>query len=221
MSPEEKTLLRNGAQEIGVELSPAALDRFEIFTEELLRWNARLNLTALRNVTDIITKHFIDSLTINSLLPFGARLLDIGSGGGFPSIPLKIARPDLDVVSVDSVQKKIIFQRQAARLLGFANFSAVHARVEDLAGTMGGSFDCVVARAVADITLLVRVAVPLLSGNGRMIAMKGIRWQEELVQAAGSLDALGLRVAETRLFKLPIIGDERGLVVLERENRSS
>ena len=218
MSPEEKKLLRAGAKEVGVELSDAEIDRFDLFTAELLRWNAKLNLTSLRELTDVIPKHLVDSLSISGLLPVGARLLDIGSGGGFPCIPLKIARPDLDLVSVDSVQKKINFQRHVARLLGLEKFRAVHARVEELIGELGGSFDFVVARALADIAVLARMAMPFLADGGKLIAMKGGKWQEELGESAGEIDAMGLLVAETKELRLPIIGDVRGLVLLGRKN---
>jgi 16S rRNA (guanine527-N7)-methyltransferase len=148
-------------------------------------------------------------------------LLDIGSGGGFPSIPLKIVRPDIDILSVDSVQKKINFQRQVARLLGFEKFKAAHARVEELVGEYGERFDFAVARAVAEIALLGRMATPFLSENGKLIAMKGSRWKEELEESESELPGLGLCVSETRELRLPIIGDLRCLILLKRQNKSN
>lgn len=217
MTSDERTMLADGAKLIGTELSDVQLDRFDLFTQELLRWNAKLNLTSLKKIDEIITKHYLDSLTLCSLIPINARLLDMGSGGGFPSIPLKIARPDINVVSVDSVQKKIIFQRQATRLLGFENFSGVHSRVEDLGEEIHGSFDIVVARAVSDILVLARMALPFLADDGKLIAMKGIRWKEELAQSEAGIDDLGFGVAEVRELRLPISGDERCLILLERK----
>jgi 16S rRNA (guanine527-N7)-methyltransferase len=215
VNPHEKELLCNGAKEIGIELTVTQTDHFDLFTKELLRWNTKLNLTSLRSLPDIITKHYIDSLTICNFLPAGSRLLDVGSGGGFPSIPLKIVRSDLDLVSVDSVQKKINFQRQISRLLKFEKFRSLHARVEEMvAGEMAGSFDFVVARAVADITILARMAVPFLAKGGKLIAMKGSRWKEEIAQSEGELDAMGLLILETRELKLPIIRDERCVIIL-------
>ncbi|GAM08503.1 ribosomal RNA small subunit methyltransferase G [Geobacter sp. OR-1] len=216
MSPAEMELLRDGAKELGIELSDSELDRFRLFTDELLRWNAKLNLTALTDPRDIIVKHYLDSLTINSSLPLGASLLDFGSGAGFPCLPLKIVRHDLDLLSVDSVQKKINFQRQVSRLLGLERFKALHTRVEALAKE-GGRFDFVVARAVADVAVLARLGAPFLAENGRLIAMKGSRWREEIVEAGRELDELGLAVIETRELRLPITGDERGIVIIGRK----
>jgi 16S rRNA (guanine527-N7)-methyltransferase len=221
VKPEERNMLCNAAREIGIELTGGEIDQFELFTGELLRWNSKLNLTSLKNLTDIITKHYLDSLTICDLIPIGASLLDIGSGGGFPCIPLKIVRPDIDILSVDSVQKKINFQRQAARLLGFEKFKAVHARAEDLAGEYGEQFDFVVARAVAEIAVLARMSKPFLSVDGKIIAMKGSRWKEELEESESELSGVGLCVFETRELKLPIIGDLRGLILLSHLKRSN
>lgn len=217
MTPADREMLLVGAGQVGVELTPENAESFEIFTAELLRWNAKLNLTSLDRPADIITKHYIDSLTICNMLPAGTRLLDIGSGGGFPSIPLKIVRPDLDILSVDSVLKKINFQKQVARLLGFKKFSARHARVEDLVTDFTDSFDFVVARAVSDLVALAKLALPFLAENGRLIAMKGSRWREELADAEGNLDGLGFLVAETKELRLPIINDGRGIIILQRK----
>lgn len=217
MRSEEICILHDGAETIGVELSQAQLDSFKVFTQELLRWNAKLNLTSIKKPVEIIARHYIDSLTICSFLPLGAKLLDIGSGGGFPAIPLKIARPDLAILSVDSVQKKINFQKQVARLLGFEDFTPLHARVEDLPPEYSGSFDFVVARAVADLVALAKLASTFLNKNGRLIAMKGSRWKEEVIDSERELACLGFSVTETRELTLPITGDGRGIVLFKCE----
>jgi len=217
VSPENRKLLGDAAKELGIDLSLDQIDKFDIFSKELQRWNSKLNLTSLKDPSDIILKHYIDSLTISPLITSGSKLLDIGSGGGFPSIPLKIVRQDIDVLSVDSVQKKINFQRQVARLIGIENFRAVHSRIEDLFNEFAGTFDFVVARAVADISILARMATQFLSDGGRLIAMKGVRWKEELDQSESEFADLGLFVEETRELRLPFIGDVRGLILLRHE----
>jgi len=212
----ERELLRDGAFQLGIDLDDTCLDRFALLAGELRRWNAKVNLTALKSVRDIVTRHFVDSLTIAPLLPHGARLLDIGSGGGFPCIPLKIARPDLEIVSVDGVQKKILFQRHVARLLGFDRFSAIHGRAEALAQTMPRLFSVVVARAVADMETLLRLGLPLLADDGVIIAMKGRQGRVEIEAAREAISALGVSVREVRELRLPASGDERTLILLGR-----
>lgn len=217
MTSEEATMLRCGAIELGIELSGEEIDRFALFTRELLRWNAKLNLTALEKVTDIVAKHYLDSLSISSLLPCGAILLDIGSGGGFPSIPLKIIRPDIVAISVDSVQKKINFQRHVARSLRLEKFRAVHSRIEDLDQGLAGGVDFVVARAVADLMVLAQMGARFLTQDGKLIAMKGSRWREEMAESAGRLDGLGLVVTDTIELRLPVTGDVRGVILIGRK----
>ncbi len=216
MNVSERDLLMNGARKLGIELNETDIDRFSILSEELIRWNSKVNLTALKRVADIIAKHFLDSLTLLPLLPFGASLLDIGSGGGFPSLPLKIVRQDLDMVSVDSVQKKILFQRHVARMLELDKFVPIHARAEELAASLDQRFDFVAARAVADLPSLVRLGMPLLAGKGRLIAMKGGLGREEVAQAESELSHLDVVVEEIREFRLPNSGDVRMLITLKR-----
>jgi 16S rRNA (guanine527-N7)-methyltransferase len=217
MNSAEKSLLGDGASELGIMLSTSEIECFGRLTEELLRWNSKLNLTSLKDMREIIIKHYLDSLTICNLLPQGASVLDIGSGAGFPSIPLKIVRDDLDILSVDSVLKKINFQKQIARLLGFEKFRSVHARLEALDDGEKGRFDFAVARAVADITVLARLAKPFLADHGKLIAMKGSRWREEIELSAKELDGLGLAVTESRELRLPFSGDERGIVLIGKK----
>ncbi|MBT0665060.1 16S rRNA (guanine(527)-N(7))-methyltransferase RsmG [Geobacter pelophilus] len=217
MNLAEKSLLGDGASQLGIALSASEIECFGRLTEELLRWNSKLNLTSLKDMREIIIKHYLDSLTIYNLLPQGAIVLDIGSGAGFPSIPLKIVRNDLDILSVDSVLKKINFQKQIARLLGFEKFRPVHARLEALDDGEKGRFDFAVARAVADITVLARLAKPFLADHGKLIAMKGSRWREEIELSAKELDGLGLVVTESRELRLPFSGDERGIVLIGKK----
>lgn len=214
MTDRERAMLAEGAAELGVELDKVALDRFDLLAAELLKWNAKLNLTALKTVEEIVTRHFLDSLTIVPFLASGGVLLDIGSGGGFPSLPVKIVRPDIEVTSLDAVAKKIHFQRHAARLLQLERFSAVHGRAETFSATVGKAFDYVVARAVADLPLLVRLGAPFLGGGGVLLAMKGKQGRGEVDASLEELDQLGFVLSDLREFTLPLSGEERSLVFL-------
>jgi len=205
-----------GATELGLSLTSAELGKLYRLADELKKWSKKINLTAITADEVIAVKHFLDSLTLLKVVGPKGHLLDIGSGGGFPAIPLKIAAPGLQVTSVDTVEKKIIFQRHAARLLGLHGFTALHARGEELAAHHASEFDRVVSRAFSDIPTFVRIALPLLKENGKMIAMKGRGGREEAHTVEKALSSIGVRVTDIIEFSLPISGDARTLVVMER-----
>ncbi len=214
MSLPLRELLESGARELGVTLSPSAVDRMLLFMMELRKWNRKINLTAISTERGIVIKHLLDSLTVVPHLPQGARCLDLGSGGGFPAIPLALARPDLKLTSVDATLKKIHFQRHAARLLGLTNLEALHARGEALAGSHGNGFDVVLSRAFSSLPEFVSLARPLLALGGVIIAMKGKSGGDEALEAAPFFEERGLVVSEVVRFRLPASGDERSLVVI-------
>lgn len=202
----------------GLALPTATLAALETFLAELLRWNQKVNLTSITEPAEAREKHLLDSLSLLPLVRGDERLLDIGSGGGFPSIPLKLASPGLQVVSVDAVQKKIAFQRHVARLLGLKGFTAEHLRVEQLPHhPLGvGGFDLVVSRAFAALDQFAALALPCLAPAGRIIAMKGAEGEKELQQHSEALSSLGLVCSELRVLRLPRSGAMRSLIVLTR-----
>ena len=161
-------------------------------------------------------KHFADSLSLLGSLKKSGTLLDIGSGGGFPAIPLKIMLPHLSVVSVDAVEKKILFQRHAGRLLQLENFAALHARAEELIESYASQFDYVVSRAFSDLPHFVSLALPLLKETGQIIAMKGRDGREEAAAAEKQFAELGVKVADCIHLRLPVSGDDRYLVVMKK-----
>jgi 16S rRNA (guanine527-N7)-methyltransferase len=216
MNERARELLVSGAAEMGLSLTSAELGKLYRFADELKKWSRKINLTAITADEEIAVKHFLDSLTPLKVVGPKGHLLDIGSGGGFPAIPLKIAAPGLQIVSVDAVEKKVIFQRHAARLLGLHGFTALHARGEELAGHHAGEFDRVVSRAFSDIPTFVRIALPLIKKNGKIVAMKGRGGREEAHTVEKSLAEIGVRVTDIIEFRLPITGDARVLVIMER-----
>ncbi|RNC67690.1 MAG: 16S rRNA (guanine(527)-N(7))-methyltransferase RsmG [Desulfuromonadales bacterium] len=216
MEQGARNLLLRGAEQLGVHLGPNELGKLSLFAAELKKWNRKINLTAIRSDEDIALKHFVDSLALCRLIHKG-RFLDIGSGGGFPVIPLKIVLPRLEAVSVDAVEKKIIFQRHAARALGLHGFTALHVRAEEMAATHAAHFDWVVSRAFADIPTFVRMAAPLLAPGGRIVAMKGKEGRGEAEAVRRALDDLGVTVVALEEFALPISGDERALIVMAKQ----
>jgi 16S rRNA (guanine527-N7)-methyltransferase len=216
VNEQAKKKLTSGLNELGVELTTAEMGKFNLLAAELKKWSRKINLTAIKEDEEIAVKHFLDSLTLIRIIGTKGDLLDIGSGGGFPAIPLKIARHELHVVSVDAVEKKIIFQRHVARQLGLQRFEALHARAEDLAAKHAGRFDWVVSRAFSDIPTYARIALPLIKEQGRIIAMKGRGGREEAAAARASLQDMGVEVCEVVELRLPGSGDSRSLVVMKK-----
>ena len=216
MNDRAKEFLVTGAAELGRSLTPAELGRLYAFASELKKWGRKINLTAIKDDEDIVVKHFLDSFTLLKVKGIKGRLLDIGSGGGFPAIPLIIVLHELHIVSVDAVEKKVIFQRHAARLLGLHNFEALHARAEELGTKHARSFDWVVSRAFSDIPTFVRIALPLIKEQGQIIAMKGRGGREETVAAESALRGFGVEVSDIIEFRLPVSGDARSLIVMKR-----
>lgn len=216
MIERAKELLRNGAAELGIEISPSQFNSLNLLAEELKRWNRKINLTAITDDEGIAVKHLVDSLSLLKVVRGPGRLLDIGSGGGFPGIPVKIVQPDLEIVSVDAVVKKISFQKQAVRLLGLTGFTALHVRAETLVADYAEAFDWVVSRAFSDIPSFVAMALPTLKPGGRIVAMKGKNAAEEIAAAEGALAKLGANVVAVDEFTLPGSGDSRSLVVIAK-----
>jgi 16S rRNA (guanine527-N7)-methyltransferase len=210
--------LARGAEELGIVLDQGNLEKFAIFAAELCKWNRKINLTTITREEDIAVKHFLDSLVIVKYVNLYGALLDIGSGGGFPAIPLKIVAPAAGIVSVDAIEKKILFQRHIARLLCFDGFDAIHARVEALVTVYPKRFDSIVSRAFSDIAKFVQVALPLLAPDGVIVAMKGREGKNEVEISADKLAALGVVVTDINEFTLPLIRESRSLVIIRRGN---
>lgn len=210
----EARLLANYLQELALPLDPEVQHRLLVFQQELLSWNRKFNLTAICDPQQSVEKHLIDSLTVYPYLQGSERLLDLGSGAGLPAIPLKIARPNLQIVSLDAQEKKIMFQRHVARRLGFKNFLAIHGRIETLAEEPAHrhQYEVVIARALASLDRLLAWAQPFVATGGRFIAMKGKGDTEQPALAARQHGFAFL--AEHRL-RLPGSGAERRLQIFQ------
>lgn len=212
----ELELLRRGAAELGIHLGSAELEQFSRFAIELGKWNRKINLTAITGGEEVVLKHFLDSLTVAAKVRLSGRVLDIGSGAGFPGIPLQIVMPGLEILSVDAVEKKVMFQRHAARTLGLGNFRAIHARGETLAGKYGSYFDIIVSRAFTDLLSFVTMVLPLLADGGTVVAMKGSEGTVEVDRYADELAGLGVQADAVHEFALPVSGDRRSIIELRR-----
>jgi 16S rRNA (guanine527-N7)-methyltransferase len=183
---------------------------------ELLRWNRHVNLTAITVLEEVVERHLVDSLTLVSMLSGTERVLDVGSGGGFPGLPLKIVMAGLRLVSVDAVAKKINFQRHVIRRLGLSGCLALHTRIEEVPRWEGfeDGFDVIVSRALASLDDFARLALPSLAPGGRLIAMKGPDGAGELCQKKMALADLKVGCDGIERKTLPGSGAERLLITL-------
>lgn len=214
MKPEE--LLYEGAARLGVDLSPAVLALFMRYLSELKVWNRKINLTSLRGDRDIVIGHFLDSISAVRFVSEVGRLLDIGSGAGFPGIPIKIVSPKVGVTLLDSSHKKVMFMREIIRKLALEGVAAVWGRAEDEGnGIERRSFDRVITRAVGAIPDILRLSDPYLAPGGRIILMRGQRGGGEWeASAAGVRNKY--RLAERSEFTLPFGGQARVILAVER-----
>lgn len=211
-------IFREALREFGICLDETAVRRFCDYHRLLIKWNEKMNLTALCEPRDVAVKHFIDSLTLLRYadVPQGASVIDIGTGAGFPGLALKIARPDIRLTLLDSLQKRLIFLNTVCEELALEDVVTVHSRAEDGARTdKRESFDFAVARAVAPMNVLCEYCLPYVKVGGQFLAMKGKTAAQELDEAQNAVIQLGGRVGEKQFFSLGDAG-ERGIIMIEK-----
>lgn len=216
MSSIITNILEEESKAIGLSITASELISFEKYAAELLKWNSKFNLTSIKKYEEIAVKHFIDSLTIAPYLSQDDRLLDIGSGAGLPIIPLKIIMPNLPMISVDAVAKKIHFQRHIIRILNLQNIEAIHTRIEELHKTERDLFSVITSRAFTRLDRFVDLASPLLAKGGLLIAMKGEKADDEISQSDETLHATGFIVDSVHRYSLPQNMGKRVLTFLKR-----
>jgi 16S rRNA (guanine527-N7)-methyltransferase len=211
-------LLAAGARELGINLSLQQTQQMMVFMAELLDWNQRVNLTSITDEYDVITKHFLDSLSIIQAIPQDTvSLLDIGSGGGFPGIPVQIAKQDLQVYLLDSIKKKTDFLLRMQGMLGIP-FVVYTLRAEDGARTEGmrEKFDVVVSRAVAGLPVLCEYCLPYVRLGGVFIAMKSEEVDDELIKAQRAIHVLGGGDLKIEKIKIPYTDIYRKLIIIDK-----
>ena len=218
METASKNLLTEGAKAYGIFLDEKAIEAFELYLRELLKWNQKINLTAIRTEKGIVLKHFLDSLSVLPHLSGVSLLLDLGSGAGFPGIPLKIVQPSLRVTLVDSVRKKVDFQRHILRTLGLRGIEAVHGRAQDqeILGRMKGQFDMVVSRALSDTQTFLKLSAPFLKKGGKVLAMKAYVSREE-IQRHAETEGDRYELLETVSLILPFSSFKRSILIFEKQ----
>jgi 16S rRNA (guanine527-N7)-methyltransferase len=217
MELENRYLLVEGAEAFGIRLSEKQVEAFDLYLRELLKWNQKINLTAIRSEKGIVLKHFLDSLSVFPYLSKTPSLLDIGSGAGFPGIPLKIVHPSLEITLIDSVRKKIDFQRHIIRRLGLKGMEAIHGRIQDkeILQSMTGRFDAVISRAFSDLQTIRLLAFPFLKKGGILLTMKGELDKEEL-RLLSKREETRYRLQGTASFFLPKSSFKRSILLFEK-----
>jgi 16S rRNA (guanine527-N7)-methyltransferase len=217
MEIPNKGLFAEGAKAFGIDLDGRKIEAFELYLKELLKWNRKINLTAIRSEKGILLKHFLDSLSVYPYLPERSFILDIGAGAGFPGLPLKIVRPTVELTLIDSVRKKVDFQRHVIRTLGLKGVEAIHGRVQDkgILRDLGGRFDIILSRAFSDLQTLLALSLPFLKKAGTVIAMKGEIDDEEIKHLAGT-EGIPYRLQKNVPLTLPFTSFKRTILLFEK-----
>jgi len=210
-------LLEIGAERLGILLSSGKIEKFLIYLEELKSWSKKVNLTALKKDENIVIKHFLDSLSCYlAMKSIPERLVDIGTGAGFPSLPLKILLPDIKCTLIEVKGKKTDFLCHLIRKLNMQDVTIVKARAEEMArGGNRESFDLAVGRAVAKFNILLEYALPYVKVGGYLIAHKG-KDKKEIKDAKNALLVLGGKIEDIKQIKLPFLDQTRNLVLVQK-----
>lgn len=222
-STEWEDVIISGSKVFGVNLGLKEAGQFSIHARELLKWNSKINLTAITDPFEVAVKHFLDSIAPACMIHPGASMLDIGSGGGFPGIPLKIVIPSLSATLADSSRKKITFLKHVIRTIGLTDTEAVWGRAEELAGKKN-LFDVVICRAFSSLETFARSALPLLAPNGMIIAMKGkinsgepdaLRISDYKKQDSGKFPDIPIDIKINK-YLLPYADSERTIIIIKK-----
>ena len=209
-------------EELEIKLSTEQAEMFFKYMNLLLEWNEKINLTAITDEEEVIVKHFVDSITISKYIPTGTSLIDVGTGAGFPGIPLGIIRNDLEIVLLDSLQKRINFLEVVIRELGLENIKTVHARAEEFGknNKYREKFDVATSRAVANLSTLSEYLLPLVKVGGVVICMKGCAIEEEMNNSKKAINVLGGKVTQVFEFNLPKTDIKRNIVLVDKVSKT-
>lgn len=208
-----------GMKRFNIELTEEQINRFNIYCNMLIEWNSKMNLTAIKEPTEIAVKHFVDSCSVLNYVKIkkNAKVIDIGTGAGFPGIPLKILREDLDITLLDSLNKRLVFLNEVAKELNL-ELNTIHSRAEDLGRQENHreQYDIAISRAVAPLNVLSEYSIPFVRKGGRFISMKGPNVQSEIDEAKKGIRILGGKCNNVVQFS---IGDNsRSIVIVDKLN---
>lgn len=212
-------LLKKGSKDLGILLTEDQMKKFSLYAGLLVEWNEKINLTAITDPEGIVIKHFLDSLSIAQYIPHKAdTLIDVGTGAGFPGIPMKLVMGNLRVTLLDSLDKRVKFLNEVCNSLTLKDILSVHGRAEDFGidKNYRERFDIVTARAVANLPVLLEYCLPFVNIGGLFIAMKGPDAEEELKGSQKALDILGGEIDAVKTFTLPNSNMERCVIIIKK-----
>lgn len=213
-------LLKSGAHELGIELTDAQLNLFDLFASFLVETNQKFNLTRITEPEEIVKSHYLDSLTCLSALDVNqnARIIDVGTGAGFPGIPIKIVRPDIYAVLTDATFKKTNFISEAIEKLKLENIEPVHARAEEIGhdSAFRETFDISYARALSELKVVAELCLPLVKVGGYLVAQKSADISEEIADAKTIIGQLGGKVSDIVTIRIPYTEIERKLIIVKK-----
>ncbi len=209
-----------GLKELNINLNDNQKRKFNEFKELIKEWNKKINITAITDDKEIYIKHFIDSLTImnTDVIASGDRIIDVGTGGGFPGIPIKIVDDSLDITLLDSLMKRINFLGNVINKIELNNTVAIHARAEDYGKDKKyrAKYDVAVSRAVAPLNILAEYCIPFVKKDGYFIAMKGSNVESEVLDSKRAISILGAEIQEIKKFILPYSDISHSLVIIKK-----
>ncbi len=217
-------LLKEGSKKLSIKISDRDIEALLTYKDILLEWNKKINLTAIIEEEDIVIKHFLDSLSCMGVgqLKDRGKMIDVGTGAGFPGIPLKLLLPNIELTLLDSLKKRVNFLREVVGQLGLEGVRCLHGRAEDY-GRKEGYRDCydyAVARAVAPLNVLVEYCMPFVKPGGYFICQKGINLEEELAEAQRAIGLLGAKIVDKKRIELPFSEITHSILVLEKTRES-
>ncbi len=218
MDNELRKLLLDGANEFNISLKEEQIDKFFKYKNILKEWNEKINLTAIKEDREVIIKHFIDSLSILPLIKNESNtLIDIGTGAGFPGIPIKIARESIEVTLLDSLDKRVKFLNEVIKEIALNGIKAFHGRAEEkgVLPEYREKFDICTARAVASLPILIEYCLPFVKVGGFFIAMKGSS-TDEIDNSKKALDIIGGTIEEVKEFNLPFTDSKRNIFIIRK-----
>ncbi len=212
--------LQNQAQKIDINLTNKQLNEFYTYMNLLIEWNKNINLTAITEPEEIIKKHFIDSLTISKNIQKDSSIIDVGTGAGFPGIPLKIVREDINVVLLDALNKRLNFLNEVIKENKLENIETVHFRAEEIGKNKKyrEKYDIATSRAVAQLNILAEYLLPLVKIGGKCICMKGSNVEEELKNSKKAITLLGGEIEKIEEFILPDSDIKRNVIIIKKVN---
>ncbi len=219
---EFKEKINKYLEKIQIILNEEQIKQFYKYMNLLIKWNEKINLTSITDPEEIILKHFVDSLTIEKYISKGEKVIDIGTGAGFPGIPLKIYRNDIKITLVDSLNKRINFLDEVIRELELGDIETIHTRAEDIGKNIKyrETFDVATSRAVANLSTLSEYLLPTIKINGKVICMKGSDIEEELAKGKKAIEILGGTIEKIEKFNLPNSDIKRNIIYLKKINKT-